>query len=142
MYIYFLVQELATNLEDIKNELKVTKKKNAAHLKVWKGSNESGKFHAKNSQSDKAASWQVYFLINVIIITGYHKTTAAVKKVNNFSLAAWENSLHLLVGFEVSTILIPLETGKLILWKRIRRKNVWIVTHVHLPAVQLIKLIT
>ncbi|CAB4008727.1 Hypothetical predicted protein [Paramuricea clavata] len=27
------VQELATNLEDIKNELKVTKKKNAAHLK-------------------------------------------------------------------------------------------------------------
>jgi hypothetical protein len=31
---HFAVQELATNLEDVKNELKVTKKKNAAHLKV------------------------------------------------------------------------------------------------------------
>lgn len=34
MDIFFPVQELATNLEDVKNELKVTKKKNAAHLKV------------------------------------------------------------------------------------------------------------
>lgn len=34
MCLSSLVQELATNLEDIKNELKVTKKKNAAHLKV------------------------------------------------------------------------------------------------------------
>jgi hypothetical protein len=34
-FIFFPVQELATNLEDIKNELKVTKKKNAAHLKVY-----------------------------------------------------------------------------------------------------------